>query len=129
MDRELLYAISNSSMDIYPENSRTKFSNKFPKEILIDSDTNSLWVSIETIIMENTIVQYKAMNNTPDIIWFSSNFHTSFTMPERCFDGPKSLEVFLKSQFRGEFKNSSIKDNTILNIYLKEDTFNTNKYH
>ncbi len=144
MNRELLYAISNSNMDMFPVNSRTKFSNKFPKEFSIDNiNDNAIWISVENIIMQNTIIQYKNIGNIPDIIWFTSNFHKTFSMPEICFDSPKSIETYLRSEFLDFFnllaesnsvyeniERTQYENNTILDIYLKDDIFNlkTSKY-
>ena len=94
MTNELIYAVSNSSMDVFPTNSRTNFSNKFPKEISPTRDDNTLYLSVESLIMENTIVQYKHKNGLPDIIWKSSNLIKSFKMPERWFNSPNHWRCF-----------------------------------
>ena len=128
MTNELIYAVSNSSMDVFPTNSRTKFSNKFPKEISITCNDNSLYLSVENLILENTIIQYKNKRDSPDIIWKSSKLFKTFKMPERWFNTSKSLEMFLKSEFKTistHFWDSEddIERKTILKISLRKEFF------
>ena len=128
MTSELIYAVSNSSMDVFPTNSRTNFSNKFPKEISTIHDDNALYLSVENLILENTIVQYKNKKGLPDIIWKSSNSIKLFKMPERWFNTPQSMEMFLKREFKiisRYFSDSQddIESKPILNISLKKDFF------
>ena len=100
MTSELIYVVSNSGMDVFPKNSRTKFSNNFPKEISITHNDNALYLSVENLILENPIIQYKNRRGSPDIIWKSSRLVKSFKMPERYFNTSQSLEMFLKSEFK-----------------------------
>ena len=100
MISELIYVVSNSGMDVFPKNSRTKFSNNFPKEISITHNDNALYLSVENLILENTIIQYKNRRGSPDISWKSSRLVKSFKMPERYFNTSQSVEMFLKLQFK-----------------------------
>lgn len=100
MTNEVMYALSNSSMDVFPTNSRTNLSNKFPKEISTTRDDNTLYPSVENLVMENTIVQYKNQKGLPDMIWKSSNLIKSFKMLVRWFNSPQSMEIFLKKEFK-----------------------------
>ena len=124
MTNELVYAVSNSGMDIFPTNSRTQFSNKFPKEIFTTHDDNALYLSVENLILENTIIQYKNKRGLPDIIWKASNSIKLFKMPERWFNTTQSMEMFLKREFKiisRYFSGSQddIESKPILDISLK----------
>ena len=128
MTSELIYAVSNSGMDIFPTNSRTQFSNKFPKEISTTHDDNALYLSVENLIMENTIIQYKNKRGLPDIIWKAPNSIKLFKMPERWFNTTQSMEMFLKREFKiisRYFSDSQddIESKPILDISLKKDFF------
>ena len=69
---ELIYTLSNSSMKFYPENARTKYTNKLSKYISTSiPGHNFLWISLESITFENSIIQYEK-NNIPDIISYSN---------------------------------------------------------
>ena len=68
MASEQIYIISNASMHIFPKNTRAKFSNMLAKEIYPrQQGQNSLWFSLENIIMKNTLIHYESDPNIPDI--------------------------------------------------------------
>ena len=128
MTSELIYVVSNSGMDVFPKNSRTKFSNNFPKEISITHNDNALYLSVENLILENTIIQYKNRRGSPDIIWKSSRLVKSFKTPERYFNSSQSVEMLLKSEFKNMspffgYRNVIGKNDSILNISLKKEYF------
>ena len=103
MTSEIVYAISNSSLNLYPYNSRTNFCNKLPKELsAINRSDNSLWISVENFIMENSIITYQKKSNVPDIIFtnIATEQNKFLYMSERCFDTEESVELFLMSEFR-----------------------------
>lgn len=58
-----IYVISNASMGIFPLNSRAKFSNELPKAIKPkDAESNSLFISLESLVMENSFIENTAPN-------------------------------------------------------------------
>ena len=94
---EIIYAISNSSMHLFSNNTKTRFRNKFPKELSVFNRVdNSLWISVENIVMENTVTNYRKKSKLPEIIFTSDKTDQSrmFHMSERHFKTDKSVELF-----------------------------------
>ena len=94
MISEVIYAISNSSMNLYPNNSRAKFCSKLPKELIATKKAeNYLWLSVENIILANTLVNYQKSDTLPDIIFknVEKEQNKLFYMPERCFETERSI--------------------------------------
>ena len=124
MTSEIIYAISNSSMELYPNNTKAKFRNKLPKELsVVNRGDNSLWISFENVIMENAITNFRNNNNVvvPDMVFTSNQSDDSrvLQMSKSYFNTGKSVEQFLKSEFSmiaTYFANSrtKIKMNTFL---------------
>ena len=43
-----MFALSNSSMDIYPDNTRSRYTNTLPRTIAVSKEgVNGLWLSLE----------------------------------------------------------------------------------
>ena len=102
MREQSLYVLSNSSMNVFPSNTRTEFSNKFSKEIQVTTqDRNeNLWISIENVNIQNTIIPYKSIDGMPDIICHSSKLKFELTIPENYFETVKSFDDFLRHEIR-----------------------------
>ena len=65
MNSGYIYVISNASMGLFPNNSRSSFSNELPKIIRPkDTELNAIYLSLESFIMESTFVE----NATPNSI-------------------------------------------------------------
>ena len=138
MTSESIYVISNSNMRMFPDNSRTAFSNKFPKELSVSNEgDNALWVIVENVIFENTMIRYRKKDAVPDIMLtdIPRRKNILFKMPERWFDNNRSLENFLSSEFnRISMQLNGFQDTsqfkTFLGINLKNNyfylTFTTN---
>ena len=61
MNSGYIYVISNASMGLFPNNSRSSFSNELPKIIKPkDTELNAIYLSLESFIMESTFIE-----NTP----------------------------------------------------------------
>ena len=72
MSYEDVYTVSNASMDTYPKNSRSQYSNMLPKVIKpIKENADGLYLSLESLILEKTFVQFNSDSNTPDIFWYN----------------------------------------------------------
>ena len=70
MNSQIVYAVSNSSMELYPSNTRSRFCNHLSKEVFVqETGKNSLWLTLENLLTENTIVSYNKSDNLPDIIF------------------------------------------------------------
>ena len=65
MNSGYIYVISNASMGLFPNNSRSSFSNELPKIIKSkDTELNAIYLSLESFIMESTFIE----NTTPNSI-------------------------------------------------------------
>ena len=116
MSNLIFYTISNASMSLYPENSRSGYLNHLPKQICTSSSgSKALWLSLESITFENSIIQYKRRED-PDIISFHQDNKTAvlFFMPEKYFENVASFI----NDFRTECINLGLKDVCIKNGYI-----------
>ena len=117
---ELIYTISNSSMKFYPENVRTKYSNKLSKYISTTiPGHNFLLISLESITFENSIIQYEN-TNIPDIISFS-NTGENIHHPNILYVSENmhlSNESFI-DQFKHETNSLFLKDAYLTNGYIE----------
>lgn len=138
MSSQHVYTISNASMDIFPENSRGSFSNILPKPIKPKNEnTKALYLSLDNLIMENTLVQYSSEPFTPDIYWFnpSNSDSRTFYLDISKFHSRKSLLLLLRKEIRNATRYFKVKDNNfrrgyvILRIHFKSGLFiiNTSK--
>ena len=101
MEDEIIYTISNASMNLFPQNSRAKFSNALPKVITTKyANISSLYVSLENLIMENSIVQYKGEINTPDICWSIKDKNYPFLLKESNFESAYTLTKLMNREIK-----------------------------
>ena len=95
MNGGVIYALSNSSMTIYPDNTRANYINTLPRTIGVSQvGASSIWLSLESVAIENSIIPYKK-SEEPDIITYDEIYQTFF-MPEQCFDDTNSFVNFLQ---------------------------------
>ena len=60
MNEGVIYALSNSSTAIYPDNTRSDYINTLPRAIGVSKiGVNSIWLSLEAVAIENSIIPYK----------------------------------------------------------------------
>ena len=97
MNKRSLYVLSNGCIDISPDNVRTSYSNILTKQINLSAiGSNSLWVALESITVEHSIIQYKDSDVSHDILILDShNTSTSFSIPEICFENESTFLNFL----------------------------------
>ena len=139
---KIVYILSNSSTKIYPKNTRSKFSNILEKPVTVsEPGSNALWVSLESAVVENSIIQYKS-DVYPDIILDTSDQDTlpdtirlnadddndvntkRFIMPDICFDNSKLFVDFLRVKTVGEFfKDVYLENGHFVLHILKSQTF------
>ena len=140
---KIVYILSNSSTQIYPKNTRSKFSNILEKPVTVsEPGSNALWVSLESAVIENSIIQYKT-DMYPDIILDSSDHDTlpdtirldaddddiddntkRFIMPDIYFDDQKLFVDFLRIKTVGEFfKDVYLENGHVVLHILKGQTF------
>ena len=99
MNAQIIYAVSNSSMELYRGNTRSTFCNHLSKEIFVDqTGKNCLWLNLENLLTENTIVTYNKSDNLPDIIFNHSRKDQSkfFKMSKQNFSSNESVKHYLK---------------------------------
>ena len=99
MNPQIIYALSNSSMELYRGNTRSTFCNQLSKEIFVDQTRkNCLWLNLENLLTENTIVTYNKSDSLPDIIFNHSRKDQSkfFKMSKQNFNSNESVKDYLK---------------------------------
>ncbi len=70
MSEGVLFALSNSSLDISPGNTRSSYTNRLPATISVSKiGVKGLWLSLASLAIENPIIPYKK-SEVPDIITF-----------------------------------------------------------
>ena len=95
MNEGVIYTLSNSSMTIYPDNTRANYINTLPRTIGVSQvGASSIWLSLESVAIENSIIPYKK-SEEPDIITYDEIYQTFF-IPEQCFDDTNSFVSFLQ---------------------------------
>ena len=85
------------------KNSRSQYSNLLPKVIKpIKENSDGLYLSLESLILEKTFVQFNSDSNTPDIFWYDPlNSHSrEFFLSNSTFDSAKSLLIVLRNEIR-----------------------------
>ena len=88
-------------MQIYPDNTRARFSNILPKSFrCIGENGSGLYVSLESLIIENSIVQYDVDDSTPDILWVMKESSREFFLRRSRFDNVKTLLLTIKREIR-----------------------------
>ena len=116
MSNQDIYVISNASMDIFPNNSRSKFANLLPKVIKPEQEkAKTLYISLENLIFEKTLFQYKS-ELTPDIYWVNPrNSDTrKFYLKTSRFDSPMSFLIHLRNEIRNATQYFQIRDGHII---------------
>ena len=102
-----LYVISNGSMNVFPENKRSQFVNRLVKPLTqINSTSSYYYISLDSITIENSIVQYHTKNEVPDIVCFNRSIEDQpdqFIVPEIYFENITKFSNFLKSNCIGKF--------------------------
>ena len=102
-----MYLISSGSVNIFPDNKRCNFINRLAKPISPQYDTNStIFISLDSIVIENFIIQYTAIHDFPDIIYFTKPTHYTpdvFQIPEIYFESSEKFFEYLKSSCNGIF--------------------------
>ena len=101
MNKGSFYVLSNGCMNIYPDNVRTNYSNTLPKQINIPLvESNSLWLALESITVEHSIMQYKDSDVSHDILILDQFdlISKSFSIPEICFENESTFLNFFISK-------------------------------
>ena len=115
-----MFALSNSSTDIYPDNTRSSYTNKLPRTISVSKvGVNGLWLSLESLAIENSIIPYKKSEEA-DIITYeeidvSNNKFQSyeeFFIPQQWFENTHAFISFLQWECLSLF---------LKKVYLKND--------
>ena len=108
MNKGSFYVLSNGCMDIYPDNVRTRYSNTLTKQINIPLvESNSLWLALESITVEQSIIQYKDSDVTHDILILENDNTTKyFSIPEICFENESTFLNFFISKCVPSFFSS-----------------------
>ena len=129
MNAQIVYAVSNSSMELYPSNTRARFCNHLSKEVFVqETGKNSLWLTLENLLTENTIVSYNKSDNLPDIIFNHSRRDKSkfFKMSKQNFRSNESVKDYLKVELgllTEKFVGSSINNPGCFDIELFDGYF------
>ena len=106
MSEGVLFALSNSSTDIYPDNTRSSYTNKLPRTISVSKvGVNGLWLSLESLAIENSIIPYKKSEEA-DIITYEEKdvldkefkSFEKFFIPQRWFENTRSFISFLQRE-------------------------------
>ena len=101
------YLISNGSMNIFPDNSRSFFVNRLASPISSNpNSTKSIYLSLDSIVFENSIIQYPSFDSLPDIICFNQKTENKpdlFKLPEIYFENSQKLVNLLKIYCVGKF--------------------------
>lgn len=127
----MFYSISNSSMNIYLQNTCSTYSNRLSKHISMSNlVVNSLWLSLQSITFENAIIRYK-LSLVPDIISIASNHaagskvseHTTlFYFPEEYFSDDILLFKELKRKLKIYWKIFTSRINILIYVLNEMDT-------
>ena len=123
MSEGVLFALSNSSLDIYPGNTRSSYTNRLPATISVSKiGVSGLWLSLESLAIENSIIPYKKSVD-PDIITYEEidishnkfQSYEEFFMPERWFENSRTFISFLQRECLSLFfKNVYLKNNAVV---------------
>ena len=109
MNKGSFYVLSNGCMNIYPDNVRTNYSNTLAKQINIPLvESNSLWLALESITVEHSIIQYKDSDVSRDIMILDQSdlISKSFSIPEICFENESKFLNFFISKCVPSFFSS-----------------------
>ena len=102
-----LYVISNGLMNVFPENKRSQFINRLVKPLSqINSTSSYYYTTLDSVTIENSIIQYHTKNEVPDIVCFNRSIEDQpdqFIVPEIYFESILKFYNFLKSNCIGNF--------------------------
>ena len=102
-----LYVISNGSMNVFPENKRSQFKNLLARPLSqLNRSSSFYYITLDSITIENSIIQYPSENNIPDIVCFNRSIEDhpdQFIVPEIYFESIDKFSKFLKVNCIGNF--------------------------
>ena len=98
MSEGILFALSNNSLDIYPGNTRSSYTNRLPATISVSKiGVKGLWLSLESLAIENSIIPYKNQKKPILLRMTKKAFHTRNSKVTKkslyLKDGLKTLEL------------------------------------
>ena len=97
-----LYLISNASMLTYPDNKRNKYCNQLirPLSRSLNSRVSTV-LALDSITLENSIIQYPSLDDYPDIFCFNKSVEDKpdiFKVSEVYYETPTKFLQHLKSE-------------------------------
>ena len=102
-----LYVISNGSMNVFPENKRSQFKNRLARPLSqLNRSSSFYYITLDSITIENSIIQYPSENDIPDIVCFNRSIEDhpdQFIVPEIYFESIDKFSKFLKVNCIGNF--------------------------
>ena len=102
MNEGAFYVLSNACIDTFPSNTRSKYSNTLSKQLNVKhTSVNSLWLALDSLTIQNSIVQYKNNDDLYDML--AVNTGIGFSMSEKWFESSQSFLNFLSSKRVGKF--------------------------
>ena len=105
-------------MNIFPNNKRNEYTNKLIKPISLTHNSGlRVYVAVDSVTIENSIIQYPSINDFPDIFCFNHSIEDepdTFKLPEVYFENSQKLIQFLKSNCVHTFlKNICLRDGKV----------------
>ena len=125
MNEGSFYVLSNACMNIFPTNARSIYSNTLTKPIKVRNvGVNSLWLALESVTIENSIIQYKNTDVKYDLLHFDMQSNkVSFSMPEKCFENADTFINFFSHNCKGKAsKGKLLKDIKLINGFINIKT-------
>ena len=131
MSGDIIYLLSNASMNVFSNNTRSLYSNTLAKPITASlSRGDLLWVSLESVTLENYIIQYPKQID-PDIIYFTSKQIFDITdeefrqnepkmvwIPEKRYTDSNSFFRLARSYFKGSILNDIYLSDEVANLII-----------
>lgn len=120
MNEESCYVLSNACMNVFPTNTRSNYSNTLTKQLKVKYvGVNSLWMALDSVTIENSIIQYKNIDVEYDLLHLDGyNNRVSFSMPEKCFENSHTFLSFFSYNCVGKL----LKDVKIINGFINIKT-------
>ncbi len=127
MNKGSFYILSNACMDIFPANTRSTFSNTLTKQFNVNNvGSNSLWLAVDSITIENSIIQYIRTDSEHDIISLKKcnivnncdSTLITFSLPKRCFENKHTFLSFFSHECIGKV----LYDVKLVNGYINIET-------
>ena len=107
-----IYIISSGSMEIHPANKRSSFTNKLARPLTLPiKHESSLFLGLESIAIENSIIQYPSVDQYPDLLILNpvtKSIQSNFKIPEIHFENPVNFVSHIRSSTLDIFSNHSI---------------------